>query len=611
MKAIFIPSNIIKKNFTKNILIVLCLLGLLLAQKAPNSTDSSTNNPDNDKENPNYQLMIVGDQGQFVYFKSLYDKVKPMQIPKRNKTDIVFNNTKYSTENRQCVVEINSPEKNITYNFTNLSDIEARKNGMKNFDDLISTNAFQSQLKHADGIIFLGDTIYPESKKMPDVVGKNATLYGQEKWNTRLQCAWNIFTKHLERIKLYDNEILDERLDILPGNHSNDVSFNKEAQIFSTIKKKKENSEFFEWDPLSKKAIKVSKEKDANPTSYFYVKKLTISPKENSPNKRKIVFVDFNTSPLVCLAWGKNEADYENPKVCGFDKYYINRWNYNQTTSYYFTLLDVVGNLDPNDWNVIRGHHPPSNYEDGDATFYWNTKINNNTYNLMDKFEERNVRIFIGSHIHGQSSMAIPFRNNTKIRKRNPAQVTAKVDGNYCNPNNLKAKSEQLLNVEKTCNQTEFEVDLNKENLMMVFINGNAGKKFDPISDGSRSEHGNLIWSKKSHLLIDGNEKDAFGYSFAEFSDNEMFVKFWEMANVKNKANITENDSVNVAKFRVTYRENVKIPTQNHTLGIIIAIVLILSALILLVLGVKFLLNKKEDNKRQVSAELKNQISDI
>merc|ERR1712032_324513 len=319
-----------------------------------------------------------------------------------------------------------------------------------------------------------------------------------------------------------------------------------------------------------------------NPTSYFYIKKLTIG---QNTEGRNITFVDFNTGPFVCLHWVKNEAEYNDPKKCMFDQYYMDRWTYKKTTDYYLALLEVVSQLDRNNWNVMRGHHPPSNYEDGDATFYWDVEINGQTYNLMEKFEEKNVRVFLGSHIHGQSVMTVPFRK-TKMRERGKDKVSAKKDGSFCNQHNLKANSEELMNVESFCNTDKFSVDLDSEKLMIIFINGNSGRKFDDISNGGRSERGNTVWAKNSHIKVDGKEKEAFGFSFAEFQKDNLFFQFHEMNDKNNEIN-TDVVSTFIVNFDdgITYKTN--------TLEIVIIVLMIFTLILLIGYGVSWWQEKK------------------
>lgn len=462
-------------QFAIKVILSLCLISLILSSS---KLKSSLKN--------NYNLMILGDQGQFEYFKSSYEAVKKLDISKQEKIDKIFENTTYSVEDGNCKIKVNDKEMDLT----DLTNSESRKQGMKNFDDLISSPNFKKQLEKASGIVFLGDTVYSENKRLSvyDETQKKAILGSQDKWNQRLTCAWNIFMSQLKKINLVQQNLIDGRVDIITGNHSYDVSFNTEENILKRLKKQKENSSFFEWDESKKQAVKTS---NPNPTSYSFIKKLTVS----TNGGRTITFVDINTAPFVCLSIVKNEEEYNDPKKCFFDQYYMDRWSYAQTTKYYLTLYDVVKNLDTSHWNVLRGHHPPTNFEDGDALFYWDVSIDGKNYNLMEKFEERNVRLFLGSHIHGQAVMTVPFRK-TEMRPRGD-KISAENDGSFCNINNLNAKSEELMDVTVPCTQNKFKVNLDEQNLMMVFINGNSGRYFDPISNGLRSNRGNTVWAKK------------------------------------------------------------------------------------------------------------------
>lgn len=588
-------------------LVAFLLISLIVNQTPETDNNKSTDSPDNqtkekdNSEEPNkeestdskkYNLVVLGDQGEFVYFTEKYASVKKLEITNNEKIDKIFENTTYDTKEGKCIITDNGTKMELT----DLESKENRAKGMKNFEDLISTKALQDNIKIADGIVFLGDTIYPGDKKLAIVdENKKATLYSQDKWNERLTCGWNVFIKQLESIGLYQNNQLDERVDINTGNHSYDVSFNKEEEIVKSIKKKKENSQFYEWDDQNNKA-KITE--DENPTSYSYVKKLFI-PADKAG--RNITFIDFNTSPFISLGACSNEEEYNDPKKFKFDNYYINRWKYDRVVKYFKTLYDIVSNLDKTHWNVIRGHHPPSNFEDSDAMFYWDVKIDGNVYNLMNKFEENNVRVFLGSHIHMAAVMVVPF-NKSPMRKTDWGGKKAENNGSYCNENNLKADSTELLDVENKCTKNSFDLDLEKQKLMIVFINGNGGRHFDSLSDGARSQSGNMVWAKKNQVTIDGVLKDAMGFSFAEIKNDSITYKFYEETVADDKS----VDAKLVATFKVLFDNSTD---DSNALIIILIIGLILISLALIGLAIRHIMNKKKNTENQpLNQEMNNNL---
>ena len=115
--------------------------------------------------------------------------------------------------------------------------------------------------------------------------------------------------------------------------------------------------------------------------------------------------------------------------------------------------------------------------------------------------------------------------------------------GSFCNPENLKFTSSGLL-PKTACAQTSFTVDTLKENVLLIFINGNSGRFFDPINTGTKSAHGNIVWAKKAKLQ-DG--RDAFGFSSVVFKPKEVKFEFYELVNHE-----ASYETKKIATFTVT-----------------------------------------------------------
>jgi hypothetical protein len=488
-----------------------------------------------------YNLLIMGNQGQFEYFKRTYSEVISLDSLKQEKIDRIFKDTTYDVTNGAC--KINTPGKVL--DLTNLDNAESRNEGMKNFYEIISTDNFKTNLNKADGVVFLGNSIIPEAELLAEIDAnkKTATLGSQEKWNQRLTCGWNVFNTHLQKIGLLNNGKLKDQVTLIVGNNGYDVSYKVENEILKPMENSYKISTFWTYDQEKQKAVIAT---DPDPTAYEWVKKTTIHQKD-----RTITFLDIDTNYLLCVGLVQNATGYSDPNKCKLTDYFIDgKGSYEDVMKYYLSIYSLVSDMDPNHWNVIRGHHPPTNYKDGDTSIFWDVNIHGKVYNLMEKFQENNVRIYLAANINAQSVMAIPFFGKYKIRDRENL-IGNYPDGQYCNPSNLRELSHEILITSIFCPFDNFDVDLNKENMMLVFINGNSGRNLDPIFDGKRSERGNLVWTKKTKITSDAVTKDAFGFSNIEFEKDKLTFQFYDssFSFLNNKMDTTLASTFNV-KFK-------------------------------------------------------------
>ena len=151
--------------------------------------------------------------------------------------------------------------------------------------------------------------------------------------------------------------------------------------------------------------------------------------------------------------------------------------------------------------------------------------------------------MFFAAHLRGQAVIAVPYKD-TLMREKGDKKIINKI-GAFCNVDNLKFEGMGLL-TEKTCYKyTPFIVDTLKEDVLLVFINGNSGRSFDPISNGSLSVHGNIIWARRNKL---NDGRDAFGYSNVMFRLEEVQFEFYEIFDTKEMV----YESKKVAEFRIT-----------------------------------------------------------
>ena len=91
---------------------------------------------------------------------------------------------------------------------------------------------------------------------------------------------------------------------------------------------------------------------------------------------------------------------------------------------------------------------------------------------------------------------------------------------------------------------------------MLVFINGNSGRDYGPISDGARSERGNIVWVRKQKVLLNDELKDGFGFGNAEFEKDKLTYKFYELSSFNNKTTNNSTIDSNLAfTFNVNFNE--------------------------------------------------------
>lgn len=270
---------------------------------------------------------------------------------------------------------------------------------------------------------------------------------------------------------------------------------------------------------------------------YRNVRKLTVKVGE-----RKVNFVDFNSSVLLCMhPGGKTYYD----KCKHIKNYQKKIWTFTKSLEYYTTLVHVINSLETHAWNVMRAYHPPTNLKNGDTDFYWAKLMDKKS--LIDRFHEKKVRMFFASHINTQAVMSLPYKDVPVREKGDVKNIT--VQGAYCNLENLKFDGMGLLPNSKCEKDTAFVVNTLKVDVLLIFINGNSGRTFDPINTGTLSVHGNIIWARE-YKLNDG--RNAFGYSNVMFNIQQVQFEFYEMFDQKDNTYETKK----VAEIRIDEIQN-------------------------------------------------------
>jgi hypothetical protein len=458
-------------------------------------------------------------------WKTQYDEViNDTTVPTFElKTEKIFSYGLTVVDGAKCTY---TPTGESAIDLTN--ELSAKEFGMRNFNDVIKSQTFKLLSKEADNIVFLGDIVYPESKRLQNDDENIVTMHKPESWTNRLNCAWNMFVSQLVQSQMHTGAFLNNKVDIITGNHSFDVNFIAEEQFNDNfMQKERESGVYYAMKNGALTVIPATTKRN----SYSYVRKLTVKVGE-----RKINFVDFNSAAMVCMH--PTGETYYN--TCGHIKYYQQKWTFIKALEYYTALVHVIKTLEDHAWNVIRAHHPPANFDDGDADFYWAKLIDNKS--LMDFFKLKKVRFFFGSHIHTQAVISVPYKDIPMRELSDKDSITEM--GAYCNLDNLKADASGLL-PKTQCVNTKFVIDTLKEDVLLIFINGNSGRFFDPISTGTKSTHGNIIWARRNKL---NDGRDAFGFSNVMFKFNTVQFEFYEIFDTKQLG----YESQKVAEFKIT-----------------------------------------------------------
>lgn len=359
-----------------------------------------------------------------------------------------------------------------------------------------------------------------------------------EVWKNRLNCAWNMFTSQLRKLKLHSGAFLNNKVDILPGQSSYDVNSDAEEEFNNNIfQKQQQQGNYYKMKDGGFILVPRSEKRNM----YSHVRKMTVKVGE-----RMINFVDFNSAVLLCMSPG-GKVSYD--KCAHHKDYQLNKWGFTKALEYYTTLVNVLKKLEAHAWNVMRAHHAPANYIDGDVDFYWAKLMDNQS--LMDLFKLKKVRMFFGAHLKGQAVISVPYKDNLMREKATKGQSREiKKMGAFCNEGNLKFEAmtngNNGLLTDRICQKyTAFVIDTLKEDVLLVFINGNSGRAMDPIYDGALSSHGNIVWARRNKL---NDGRDAFGFANVMFRVDDVQFEFYELFDTKQQV----YECKKVAEFKIT-----------------------------------------------------------
>lgn len=518
-------------KFNRYILILISILSIInlnsFNSKSLKSKLNKSNNNSNSSNPSLYKVVLLGNTGEMKLWKKEADDVKKTNLSIEKKTNKIFSFGKTVVNGAKCLYT----EKGKTeIDFT--TDEAAKNYGTANYNDVINSATFKVLAQEANNIIFLGNVVYVEAEGLQINKGGKVAMHRPDLWKNRLNCAWNMFVSQLVKVKLHSGAFLADKVDILPGEKSYEVNYEAEKEFnFNFMQKQKQNGIYYMMKDGTLKTVP----KTQKQSLYTNVRKYTVKVGE-----RKINFVDFNSSVLLCM--NKDGKTYYD-KCPHHKNYQLEKWGFTKALEYYTTLVHVLKSLEDHAWNVIRAHHPPTNFRDGDTDFYW-AKLQDNR-SLIDLFKMKKVRMFFASHLNSHAVMILPYKDVNLREKGDKAQITEQ--GAFCNLENMKFETSvnSLLTNKQCYKNTAFVINTLKEDVMLVFITGAGGRSFDTLNNGTLSTHGSIIWARNMKL---NDGRNAFGFVNVMIRIEDVQVEYYEIFDTKEQI----YESKKTAEFKIT-----------------------------------------------------------
>jgi len=522
---------------------------------------------DKNKDHSILNLMMLGDNGQIDYFESramLKPEEKPI-IDKWYEDNLLAE--KYTNTDGKCIVE----DKNGLHDLT-------QSEGLTNFDNFYKNKDFKKLLNESKRIVFLGDMVYPETKYLGH--GGIITDYElpyQKKWKERLICAWNVFYSSMKKMDLSyleDKNIkIKSKVDFIAGNHSFDIDIHveenqvKHVKTYGDSKAKSIDKKNISDNVDERKIMAFGNDEETNRSFLVFPKIITIKY-ENFIVK----FIDFNSGLLLCAQYDKKNYD-----KCIKGSFLPSSVEYSKAKKYFSKLIYGIrtefvvkkGEENHKIWNVMRAHHPPSNPEDGDESFYFTeTELETFIFSknmikikekiiLFNEMKKHNVNIFLGSHVHNAQVLALPY--NTKIKMKHDllenkdCLVKRNIYKNHWGCYESENFNEYAIyKDEKSCNPIflkELNFKAGNNDVLYIFITGNSGRKYDSVKPQSLT-NGYLIWSRA--ITNTQKTKYNYGFSYAKFSKDQVEISFYEL-DMRTKA---EGELINVSTFVIKEGES-------------------------------------------------------
>ena len=486
-----------------------------------------------------YSLAIYGDNGQveFWYKNMIRKNLTPDEISAFYKN--VLNKETYDVKAFQCTVTVDGKKTDLT-----------QKDGLENFNHILENKDAAKMLRDADGAVFIGDVVYLETKRLAQskeetVNGAKITQYKLdevERWETRLNCGWNLFFNSLLKAGVAQKEtmksklkgkpsidfvVLDKKIQLLAGNQSQDFDlFKEENQVKSIV---------FKDITSNESKFEVNSHSDSEEVFSGSPKFITITYKDFA-----IEFLDFNSANLACLT-NETASDYSkctgSPRTLTLTQARTYAWRVKKYIKKFTFKLDKNGKETKRVWRVMRAHNPPLNTEDGDAHFYFKDiliqnpqkKIGKrvNIWKLMKNFR---VNIFLGSHTNAAEVAALPYNYAFKALNTKDCDTKTAFGCYAVDPKNpflsgatYKANCEDNVTFKLPINP-KYDID---NDMLYVFIFRNSGRVLDALKAGKNSI-GVRLWSRAKEYTVGANKMLGYGFAMADFTKDSVKVTFYE-----------------------------------------------------------------------------------
>jgi ribosomal protein S17E len=387
------------------------------------------------------------------------------------------------------------------------------KTGLNAFDDLITNN--KDYICNSDKITMIGDVVYINRPKFINWTNDNIV---EGIISNRLLCGWTFFQQSLDEIankcKISQDSIKD-KVTVLLGNHSWDVSYKAEAMLMEKIINNEGYYIINNGSYTLSESIKQTADLLVNSPKFEigYIEKKPI-----------IIYLDIHIMGFICL-FNKyvNDVTYEE---CRFKTRYSSIQTEIEAKEYLsrfifalknFKLLEVKLNIDRVNWRVLRLHHPLWNIEGNKQTqsYFWTYRLKqNDTYDnlgigktLLELMREASITFILSGHHHSSQIIGFPYNSNyyeklnlCKGRVNQPNMACIYNYGLFDESSNEMIKH-SIDNKEKCenskINSMVYEIRDSKPNTIFNLISGNGNKFLDKLeNDGDNNTSGALMWAR-------------------------------------------------------------------------------------------------------------------
>ena len=336
-----------------------------------------------------------------------------------------------------------------------------------------------------------------------------------------------------------------EELDIILGRNLYDIDPKINVDTLAKYIPKTKNSDTTAAEKDFKKFIKFGIEENFNKLHNSDSALFTTAPRLITLKNKDLLIqvIDFNSNMILCLD-KPNEEKYDEcmekrhlsePRIKSFINYSMAR-KYAYRLHYVIHNSLFIPNKDDRVWRIARAVHAPINPKFGDNSCYFNDiralDENGNVVkiNLMEKFKEKALNIFISGDARQASLSVLPYSVKYEEAPSSCKQPEGKYGCYYTDQDKLFKEFPKYVEPEKCKDDLKITVpmslkDISPEKTMLYVFNvGNSGTSLCGLKEGKNS-NGYTIWQRAI--------KDNYGFGTIYFKEQIFDFKFYERKNGK------------------------------------------------------------------------------